>query len=151
MWSSLKRSASAMKGALSSWPGGVKSKLKRNFWEILNLFRLVILSGSGQRLDPYLTEESPALAEWLWYLCVVHLRSCLDDLVPLDLAPHHERVHRSFDVVRRRLFRLKKLAVGESVLLILLMRSKILHNLRVASEKIARQLWESWGQWWWCS
>ena len=27
------------------------------------------------------------------------------------------------------------------------MRSEM-HNLRVVSEKVARQLWESWGQWW---
>ena len=65
----------------------------------------------------------------------MHLRGRLDDLVPLDLAPHHERVHRPLDVVRRRLLRLKNQAVGESVSLILLECKSEMHNLRVVSEK----------------
>ena len=68
-------------------------------------------------MNPYLTEQSPAFAKGFGDLGVVHLWGRLDDLVPLDLAPHHERIHRSFDVVRRRLLRLKKSTMGESVLL----------------------------------
>ena len=50
-------------------------------------------------MNPYLTEQSPAFAKGFGDLGVVHLWGRLDDLVPLDLAPHHEGVHRSLDVV----------------------------------------------------
>jgi hypothetical protein len=36
----------------------------------------------------------------------VHVRLDLADLAPLNLRPHHERVHRSLDVVRVVLLRL---------------------------------------------
>lgn len=37
----------------------------------------------------------------------MHVRSDLADLAPLDLAPHHERIHRAFDVSRAVLFSLR--------------------------------------------
>lgn len=37
---------------------------------------------------------------------IVHVWGDFADLAPLDLAPHHERVHRAFDVTRAVLFRL---------------------------------------------
>ncbi len=43
-------------------------------------------------------EELPALAESLGDLRVVHIRRLLHNLAPLDLRPHHERVHWSLDV-----------------------------------------------------
>lgn len=43
---------------------------------------------------------------------VVHVRRYLADLAPLDLAPHHERVHRAFDVARAVFFRLCCIGVG---------------------------------------
>ena len=36
---------------------------------------------------------------YLGYLCVVHVWVPGDDLPPLQLRPHHERVHRPLDVV----------------------------------------------------
>lgn len=37
---------------------------------------------------------------------IVHVWGDFADLAPLDLAPHHERVHRAFDVTRAVFFRL---------------------------------------------
>ena len=52
----------------------------------------------------HLAKGPPPLAERLGDLRVVHLRGRLDDLVTLDLAPNHERVHWTLDVVRSWFF-----------------------------------------------
>lgn len=58
------------------------------------------------RLTLLLRQSLPALAQPLGDLGVVHVRLDLADLAPLNLRPHHERVHRSLDVVRVVLLRL---------------------------------------------
>ena len=49
----------------------------------------------------------PAFAQPFGNLGVVHVRLDFANLTPLDLRPHHERVHRSLDVVRIVLLRLE--------------------------------------------
>ena len=71
------------------------------------------LKGSKQyrkilrQLDNHLSQCLPPLAQKLGDLSVVQLRRLLDDLVALNLAPHHERVHWPLDVVRGRLLGLR--------------------------------------------
>ena len=52
----------------------------------------------------HLAKFLPPLAERLGDLSVVHLGGRLDDLVMLDLALHHKRVHWTLDVVRSCFF-----------------------------------------------
>ena len=60
--------------------------------------------GSIQSDLYHLAKGPPPLAERLGDLRVVHLGGRLDDLVTLDLAPNHERVHWTLDVVRSWFF-----------------------------------------------
>jgi len=53
-----------------------------------------------------LAQRLPPFAQTFRDLGVVHVRLDLADLTPLDLRPHHERVHRPLDVVRVVLLRL---------------------------------------------
>ena len=57
--------------------------------------------------DSYLRQCLPPLAKKLGDLSVVQLRRLLNDLVPLNLAPHHERVHWPLDMVWGRLLGLR--------------------------------------------
>ena len=60
--------------------------------------------GSIQSDLYHLAKGPPPLSERLGDLRVVHLGGRLDDLVTLDLAPNHERVHWTLDVVRSWFF-----------------------------------------------
>ena len=51
-------------------------------------------------------QRLPAFAQPFWDLGIMHVRLNLANLTPLNLWPYHERIHRSFDVVRVILFRL---------------------------------------------
>ena len=152
MWSNLKRSASAMKGALSSWPSGIQSKRKTNMlsnWHFcqISLFKTSCIVMQVQILTWQRSlQRFPSDFE-ISALCNSGVASMI---LCLSIWLH---------TMNAFIGRLMWYGVGFFVwkiwpwvnlsYFILLMRSE-LHNLQVVSEKIAAQLWESWGQWW-CS
>jgi len=59
-----------------------------------------------ERLPCFLVQSLPPFSKLLRDLRVVDIWVQLDDLLPLNVGEHHERVHRPLDVVRGVLFRL---------------------------------------------
>lgn len=93
-------------------------------WTVLvvRILARVQLTQAFRLVDEWLpfgrAQHLPALAEVLRDDRVVHVGRHLADLTPLDLAPHHERVHRPFDVSGAVFFRLCCIGVGRAGVLI---------------------------------
>ena len=73
----------------------------------LNITRLVFLATDMRK-----NQNNRPFSKLLRDLRVVDVWVQLDDLLPLDVGEHHERVHRPLDVVRGVLFRLQ-IRLGE--------------------------------------